>query len=571
MARGPAQVSLRTIWLGAFAGFFLIFGSWAFAAPYDGPPDEVQHVIRAAGVVSGQFAPEPAIIDNWDGRGSRGLGAYQQVPEGLHSPATCWGFNADKPATCATPIHGGPVTDVPTSAGRYNPTYYAAVGLPVRIWPSWGGLVLSRLISAALSAALLACAFAVLVRWSRFGLMLGGLVAATTPMLAHLAGAVNPNGLEIAAGISLFAAGIPMLLDQRQVASRRPLYWLFGISAIVLALVRPLGPLWLVCALAALGLGLSRARIRELWSTKLVRNLLVAIGVALLLSAAWTLLTGTGNVVPPDDEPLPYVGPFRAALTYFEDWNLYFRGIVGTAGWFDIFIPSPFYWLWVAFAAALLIFALAVGRWTDRWRFFAIFLGGFVAPAVMQIAKANTLGFGVIGGRYMLPLLVGIPLLGAFLLERDLMGGRHSRSMTRLFVIALLPVHLVLLIYAMIRWQRGRGSGAFNILRGDWHPPSGSLTPVLLMVAGLIVAGYVFWRSQDLISLTAGRDGLLAAPPASTVWSAGATTPEDATTPSSNGATPAGDGAAAANGTSTATIGRHRSTDPEEPVAGSDR
>jgi len=137
MSPAPVQTSLRRLWAGAFAGFFLIFGAWAFAAPYDGPPDEVQHVIRAAGVVSGQVAPEPAILDNWDGRGSRGVGAYQRVPEGLHSPATCWGFNPDKPANCQTPIHGGPVAEVPTSAGRYNPTYYALVGLPVRLWPCW--------------------------------------------------------------------------------------------------------------------------------------------------------------------------------------------------------------------------------------------------------------------------------------------------------------------------------------------------------------------------------------------------------------------------------------------------
>jgi hypothetical protein len=556
MNPAPVQTSLRRLWAGAFAGFFLIFAGWAFAAPYDGPPDEVQHVIRAAGVVSGQVAPEPAIIDNWDGRGSRGLGAYQRVPEGLHSPATCWGFDPNKPANCATPIHGGPVSEVPTSAGRYNPTYYALVGLPVRLWPGWGGLVLSRLISAALSAALLACAFAVLVRWSRFGLMLGGLVAASTPMLAHLAGAVNPNGLEISAGIALFAAGIPMLLDNRMVADRRALYWLFGISAVLLALVRPLGPLWLVCALAALGLGLSRARLGELWATKPVRNWALAIGAALLVSVAWTLIMRTGNVVPPDDEPLPYVSPLQAALTYFEDWNIYFRGMVGAAGWFDIFVPSPFYWLWISFTAALLLFALAVGRWTDRWRFFPIFLGGFVAPGVMQVAKANVLGLAVIGGRYMLPLLVGIPLLAAFILDRSLMTPRLSRTMTRLFLIALLPVHVVLLVYAMIRWQRGRGNGAFNFLRGEWQPPTGSLLPMLLMVAGLVVAGYVIWRGQNLIYRAAGDDApRLAAPPA---WS-------------SPTGTAANGGTVTANGAPTATVGRHRRPEPDDgsPVLGS--
>jgi hypothetical protein len=501
---------MRRIWLGAFVAFFLIFGAWAFAAPYDGPPDEVQHVIRAAGVVSGQIAPEPAILDNWNGKGADGLGAYQQVPEGLHSPATCWGFDAEKSAACADPIHGGEVTDVPTSAGRYNPTYYLAVGLPVRVWPSWGGLVLSRLLGAAICAALLASAFSVLVRWSRFGLMLGGLLAVSTPMLAHLAGAVNPNGVEIAAGIALFAAGIPMLLDDRAVASRRPLYWLFGISAVLLALVRPLGPLWLTFAIAALVLGLSRQRIKELWSTSAVRTATIAIGAALLASAAWTLLMGTGDVVPPGTGEVEQVSPARAALTYFEQWELYLKGMVGISGWFDVAMPSPFYWIWMTCAAGLLLIALVTGGWLDRSRLAVIVVGGVVVPGILQVAKANVLGTNVIGGRYMMPLLVGLPLLGAFVAERTLIGAHHSRTMTRLFVIVCLPAHLVLLVYAMVRWQRGQGvedAEPFNPFVGSWHPPTGSVLPILLMVAGLGLAAWMFWRGapQGLPGIATGE------------------------------------------------------------------
>src|SRR5690606_19321251 len=147
---------------------------------------------------------------------------------------------------------------------------------------------------------------------------------------------------------------------------------------------------------------------------------------------------------------------------------------------------------WVSFVAGLLLFALVAVGWIDRWRFVPFVLGGFVAPGIMQVAKANVLGLQVIGGRYMLPLLVGIPLLAAFLLDRTLMNARLSRTMTRLFIIALLPIHIVMLVYAMIRWQRGRGSGAFNILKGEWHPPTGSLLPMLLMLVGVVVAAYVF-------------------------------------------------------------------------------
>ena len=48
------RLSPRRLWLLAFAGFFLMAGAWAVAAPYDGSPDEVQHIFRAVGVVSGE-------------------------------------------------------------------------------------------------------------------------------------------------------------------------------------------------------------------------------------------------------------------------------------------------------------------------------------------------------------------------------------------------------------------------------------------------------------------------------------------------------------------------------------
>src|SRR5436190_6470456 len=51
----PGVSNGRRSWLVAFLAFFLVFGAWGVAAPFDGPADEVQHSIRAAGV--GSFDP----------------------------------------------------------------------------------------------------------------------------------------------------------------------------------------------------------------------------------------------------------------------------------------------------------------------------------------------------------------------------------------------------------------------------------------------------------------------------------------------------------------------------------
>ncbi|WP_412539844.1 DUF2142 domain-containing protein [Longispora sp. K20-0274] len=504
MSRTPEAPAAHTAsgrrpWLLAFLGFFLLFGAWSFAAPFDGPADEVQHVIRAVGVVSGQVAPAPATVK--DGLGNDGMGAYQEVPRGLLNPAKCWGFNPGKSVACAKPLSGGPIERVPTSAGRYNPAYYAVVGLPLRISPNWTGLVLSRLISSVLSALLLASAFTTLLRWSRHGLMLAGLLAATTPMLAHLVGAVNPNGLEISAGVALFCSGIPLLLGPAR-GSRAPLIWLLGTSAVTLATLRSLGPLWLGAGLFALLVPQSRAYLRELWNRPLARRWALGIVGSVVLSAAWIIGMKTGSVVAPEHAKSDW-STAQASLMYFGYWGDYLKGMVGVAGWFDIFLPDPFYYAWVTAAAGMVLFALVVGGWRDRWRFFVMFVGGVIAPGVLQVMQANTTGF-IIGGRYMMPLLVGMPLLAAFILERDnVLNRKQSTSMTRVFCVLLLPIHMAMLVYSMMRWQKGLTKnphiGRLNPLTGSWHPETGSLLPVLLMVAALLLLGWVFWRLPSLV------------------------------------------------------------------------
>jgi hypothetical protein len=456
----------------------------------------MMHAIRAAGVVSGQVAPTPVPVQ-WNL--GEGIGAVQQVPRGLGHSAKCWAKDTRISAACAEQIGGGPVEDVPTSAGRYSPVYYFAVGLPIRWAPNWYGLVAARMISAALSAAMLAWAFVTLIRWSRYGLMLAALLACASPMLAHLAGSINPNSLEIAAGIAMFSGAIPLLVGRPE-RSFKPLVWLTGVSAVLLASLRALGPLWLLAGLSALLLPQSRTYLRLLWSHRLVKAWTIAIGGSLAFAVAWTIGMKTGDVPMPSDGGFRY-GYAQAILIYFDSWDNYLRGLVGVAGWFDVFMPNPFYWAWICAVASLVILALAVSGWQERWRFFVIFLGGVIAPGVLQVIEVKSTGF-ISQGRYMMPLLVAVPLLAAFIVERGVLTAKLSHSMTKLFCVLLLPSHLVLLVYAMVRWQRGMKymhvPSYLNPLAGTWHPQTGSLLPLLIMVVGMAVVGWVFWRAPAL-------------------------------------------------------------------------
>ncbi|MDG6101975.1 DUF2142 domain-containing protein [Dactylosporangium aurantiacum] len=484
-------------WLLAFLAFFLVFGAWAVAAPFDGPADEVQHSIRAAGVGSfapGQIFAEPRTVP--DAFGRPGMGAYQRVPAGMDAHAVCWGFDPTKSAACAKGLSGGPVTEVSTSAGRYNPLFYLVVGPPLRWLPNWGGLVVARLLNAAMCAALIASAFLALRRWSRFGLPATALLCVATPMLAHLAGGVNPNALEIAAGIAFFAAGIPLLLEPPDPA-RKPLVTLLGVSSVLLLTLRSGGPAWFVFGLAALALPLRWAWLKQWWAHTRVKLWSAGVVVAGLLSATWIVVMRTGELVPPPPGLWDYTTG-EAVTQYVDSWYQLLIGMIGVAGWFDTKLWSPFYLVWIMIVGGMVVLGGVVGGWVTRWRYLVFLAGGVVLPGILQVSQANVTGF-ITGGRYMLPLLAGMPLLAAWVLERRLFDAGQARTLSRTFVLFLLPVHAALLVFAMVRWQRGlapdAGLGWFNPLAGDWHPPTGSVLPLLLMLAGLALTAVVMWRT----------------------------------------------------------------------------
>jgi Predicted membrane protein (DUF2142) len=492
---GGRAGSARRLGLLAFVGFFLMIGAWSFAAPYNGTPDEQAHAIRAAGVALGQITPQSS---------HSGSGAYQQVPRGLVR-SDCFQSKATTSAACAQPPSSDrTLVTVPTGAGWYNPLYYAAVGWPLRFWPGWPGLLIARLISAALSAALLAGALVSALHWSRLRLMAVGVVAVTTPMTLQMTSAVNPNGLEIAAGIALFASAVPLFLLGR---GERPDRWLLCLAAVsggILATLRAAGPLWLVFGAAALLLPLRWARIRRVLHDRVVRWPVAVLGLVVLLAVGWTIsqkATGLENF----REPIRFSGD-GATYAVLQQWHQYTDELVGVMSYLDTRLPEFVYMIWEAAVGTIIVAALVQGTRLDRWRMFVIFLGGAVVPTFIQVTYLNSEGF-VTQGRYMLPLLVGLVLVAAFILEERGLRPRAIRTAGRLIAIVVLPLQLVALAFTMARWQQGlpkkfaNPAHDFNPLIGRWHPVVGSLTPLLVETAGICVVGALLWT-------TAGRPGI---------------------------------------------------------------
>ena len=496
----PGRVSRA--WPLAFLVFFLISASWVFASPYDGAPDEVRHLIRAAGVVEGQIFAKPATKP-----GLGNVGGYQTVPKGLvqgGAPTATYGYcyhwAPARSAACA-PVPGGggkTPTTVITGAGRYNPVYYAAVGEPLVLWPNWTGILLARLVSAALCAAFLASAWLSCLEWRRSRLLIAGLLVAATPAFFELTGAVNPNSLEIAAGISLAAAAIPLLLDGDSPHAQR---WLrrAALAAIGIGQFRAIGPELIAGLLVVLLLPPSRAQVRQLWRRRSARWWAAGVVASCALGELWTItskVSDIGNIAH---------GKYSTGLILRSELQPTGRllrvveEMINGFSYYDTKPPHLILVIWGVAIGLLLAAAFGWGTWVERWRLAALIIGTLSIPVLFEVSAANTFGFAF-QGRYILPLAAGTPMLAAFI------TGRSGRLTTiwqargiRTMIVLLLPVQLLSLGWVMDRWQSGIGPGhTLNPLLGSWHPVTGSVLPLVLMTAGLIGFGWLAWRAASL-------------------------------------------------------------------------
>jgi hypothetical protein len=417
-----------------------------------------------------------------------GGGGFVDAPRSL-DVERCWQFHSDRDASCA----GSPGTDestepVPTSAGRNAPLYYALVGAPLALSPDWIGVIAARLLGALVCALLLATALADARRWSRHGLMVAGVLAGTTPMVMHLAGSVNPSALELAASVALFAAAVPLLLHP---AARRDTTLLThaGIAAVVLATTRMLGPLWLAIAVLVL-LPWRRAKLRDLWAWRALRLWVGGMIAAGLVGALWTLLSKGAASNPYFQQSAP-MSPARIAWNELQTWRRYVDEMVGVFSWLDARMPELGYLIWPTIGGALVFWGYVVADRAGRRRLVALAAAGILAPMSISVALANTFGM-ITQGRYLLPLLIGLPILATYLTGEDGLSARRAGSVRRLSALALLPIQFAALASAMQRWQLGQGvSAGFDLLKAPWQPPLGPVLPLAVGAIGLALLGLV--------------------------------------------------------------------------------
>ncbi len=454
-------------------GFVLVQAAWVLAVPPFRGIDEFDHAYRAAAVAHGQLLPSDKPVRN-------GRGDYVLVPRPIVEAAhpVCSSYDYTGPDNCnAVGPADDELVEVASGAARYNPAFYWIIGKPSELFEGTANLYSLRALSALLCAAL--------VWWAAYALCVGhrttwpllGLFVATTPVFVFSTSLGAPNGVEMCAGLALWAS--VLALRNRLLHSGQEQLLMVGaaISGAALSVPRLLGPGWLLLILAIALSCLGSSRLREIATAhrRLSVEVAAVLGAALAFALAWDRFAAPNSLAREED--LHLGDPVAGALTHLAEWVFQSVAAFPTRN-----EPAPAVVYATAFLA-LVIMLGAAGRGMGR-RWWTV-LGGMVATwlgvqIAITVATYPQLG-SVWQGRYALPFAVGIPVLLAALAERSGRRPPHVFLTTTLLLLVLAS-HAVSIVDVYV------DEAATSPLAGSaaWlHAPAWALVVLVLGTAAL--------------------------------------------------------------------------------------
>lgn len=388
-------------------GFVLVQLGWLFATPPARGIDEFDHIHRANAVASGQWIAEPASV-------ASGTGAELIVEPDI--------LNATReecqklPYTSRTECVGRETADgvvVAGGAGRYPPLYYAMVGQVTHVFDGAAAVYAMRVTSMLLCAALVFLAFKAASRSTRSPVVTAGMALGITPVVAYSSIVVSPNALEIFAGLLLWIAWTGTLRAGRP---DRYLVAVGALAGVLLALLRPLGPLW---CLLILVVGLSTVihpwrRVVELARERMMLIAVGAVAAATSIGVWWTLTNQAleiRNAAPEQDSPLIRLE------SIFADFFLWVLQSIGAFPYRGDPAPMPVYACFLILGATLLAVSWRRADTGDRGMLLAVTVPSLLVPGAITYATYSQF-VDSWQGRYTMPFSIGVPLLAAYALHR---------------------------------------------------------------------------------------------------------------------------------------------------------
>jgi hypothetical protein len=446
--------------------------AWSVASPLFAFPDEGSHLAQAESVARGE-------LHGRDRLSPIGLLTRVHLTGTLLKMRTVSGCFVNKPtrtADCVPSVSSdGRQISVWTQSGRYPPLYFGIVGAPLVAWPDGAGIGVGRTLSVVMGAALIATAFWCAQRLGRWALL--GVLVACTPMVLYLPGGINPNGLEIAACLAVWAGACSLArapaVDERLLAT----------SCVVFAIAANVRGFSLLFAGVALGLPLllaTRERMRDLWHLPRARGWLALLPLGAMPAIAWPLWLGF------DQDRLHTRG--LGLLDGIERTRRLWVESVASFGWSEVEKPSVA-WLWLVLFLAVAAMAL-IGA--TRREALVLATAGLVAVAVpITISMLNIPPlYFVWQGRYGLPLTVGIPVVAATIACRTRAWNPPERRAFEA-VAALVVLGQAYSFWVVARrYSVGAEGRLLFFLDPRWSPPVPMLALLVVYVAALAVLAW---------------------------------------------------------------------------------
>lgn len=499
MSEGAGPAPARATWTArpwlvfvlAFALYAAMSAVWALASPLYAVPDENAHAVKAIAQVRGELI------------GHREPGVRHLVvdlpPEFSYSPQLlCFATHPETPGDCGVEVGSSQGTDwSATWVSTYNPLYYYLVGWPTLLIGGPAGIYAMRIASALLGAIFFAWGVQAAMASRRSRFMPAALAFAALPMVVYLTGAVNPNGLEVLSAVALVPA-LLRLLERHDAGRPEPtlprwyLWLIVTVSAIVLANVRALGPLWLVVVVLLCLLAVGWRATRGLFTRPRSYLWLAIIAVGGIFSLAWTVAGGSlSGQAEKADAPIVGAGFLQGAVYMVRATPAFITQALGYFGWFDAPLPAFAFWPVIAGLAVLVILAFTVSRRRDVLTLAVAAVAALVVPVVVQAYSVHQTGV-IWQGRYGLFLYLAVLLLSGWVLSGG-GGDRLAFASGRLTVVIGTLVALfswLALFFVLRRYVVGDSKPVGAMLKApQWEPPLG--WPVLLGVFGVLCVAFV--------------------------------------------------------------------------------
>jgi hypothetical protein len=462
--------------------------AWAMADPPFAAPDETSHYLRAVGVREGVVVGKKAFYSDpllsreglrWVNKAAREV----PVPAGL-SPAgySCAVRRTTASFACQDRLSARPsASRLVTPVGTYQPLPYLLPGAALHLAERPAAADRTARL-AALIPCLALLILAAVALWGGVGgpIPVAGVLVAVTPMVLFVCASMTDSGLEIAGGIGFAAVALRLARGGPAPA------WLWmaaGGSGAALALARPLGPLWLILAIAVAAVLAGRERVgatfgahhRAPWAAG------GAVLAAVVLNRVWESAYGP----EPETDLLPAGSALTAAIGKVDD---VLAQAVGWFGYLELRLPVAVYVAWGLALLAALAVALALGTRRERGVLVALLAAALALPVVFYAVASLPNGIDV-HGRHMLPLLVLLPLAGAEVVRRH--GERLPPRALGIGLSALGAlvgaVHFGAFYVNARRAAVGTDGPAWFLAEAEWSPPSGWEPWLVLAALGALI------------------------------------------------------------------------------------